>query len=77
MQAGFLGAPSHWIDVLVMAAWGLAGFPSPSSSSAGNRERTDALANGFIPVQTGVTSLTLGQRAGQPPSRRLAFSTPV
>jgi ABC-2 type transport system permease protein len=26
MQAGFLGAPFHWSDVLVVAAWGLAGL---------------------------------------------------
>ena len=26
MQAGFLGAPFHWTDVLVVAAWGLAGL---------------------------------------------------
>jgi hypothetical protein len=26
MQAGFLGGPFHWIDVLVVAAWGLAGL---------------------------------------------------
>jgi ABC-2 type transport system permease protein len=26
MQAGFLGGPVHWTDVLVVAAWGLAGF---------------------------------------------------
>jgi ABC-2 type transport system permease protein len=25
MQAGFLGGPFHWTDVLVVAAWGLAG----------------------------------------------------
>ena len=26
MQAAFLGAPFHWTDVLVLAAWGLAGL---------------------------------------------------
>ncbi len=26
MQAGFLGTPFHWSDVLVVAAWGLAGL---------------------------------------------------
>jgi ABC-2 type transport system permease protein len=26
MQAGFLGSPFHWTDVLVVAAWGLAGL---------------------------------------------------
>ena len=26
MQAGFLGSPFNWTDVLVVAAWGLAGF---------------------------------------------------
>jgi ABC-2 type transport system permease protein len=26
MQAGFLGGPFHWTDVLVVAAWGLAGL---------------------------------------------------
>jgi ABC-2 type transport system permease protein len=26
MQAGFLGSPFHWTDVLVIAAWGLAGL---------------------------------------------------
>jgi len=26
MQAGFLGTPFHWTDVLVVAAWGLAGL---------------------------------------------------
>jgi ABC-2 type transport system permease protein len=26
MQAGFLGAPFHWTDVLVLAAWGLGGL---------------------------------------------------
>lgn len=26
MQAGFLGAPFHWTDVLVVAVWGLAGL---------------------------------------------------
>jgi ABC-2 type transport system permease protein len=26
MQASFLGAPFHWNDVLVVAAWGVAGF---------------------------------------------------
>jgi hypothetical protein len=25
-QAGFLGTPFHWTDVLVVAAWGLAGL---------------------------------------------------
>jgi ABC-2 type transport system permease protein len=26
MQASFLGSPFHWTDVLIVAAWGLAGF---------------------------------------------------
>jgi ABC-2 type transport system permease protein len=26
MQAGFLGTAFHWTDVLVVAAWGLAGL---------------------------------------------------
>jgi ABC-2 type transport system permease protein len=26
MQAGFLGSPFHWADVLIVAAWGLAGL---------------------------------------------------
>ena len=26
MQAGFLGAPFHWTDVLIVAAWGVAGL---------------------------------------------------
>jgi ABC-2 type transport system permease protein len=26
MQAAFLGAPFHWTDVLVLAAWGLGGL---------------------------------------------------
>jgi ABC-2 type transport system permease protein len=26
MQAGFLGSPFSWTDVLVVAAWGLVGF---------------------------------------------------
>jgi ABC-2 type transport system permease protein len=26
MQAGFLGTPFHWTDVLIVAAWGLAGL---------------------------------------------------
>jgi ABC-2 type transport system permease protein len=26
MQAGFLGAPFHWTDVIVLAAWGLGGL---------------------------------------------------
>jgi ABC-2 type transport system permease protein len=26
MQAGFLGTTFHWSDVLVVAAWGLAGL---------------------------------------------------
>ncbi len=26
MQAGFLGSPFHWTDVLIVAAWGLAGL---------------------------------------------------
>ncbi len=26
MQAGFLGTPFHWTDVLVVAIWGLAGL---------------------------------------------------
>jgi ABC-2 type transport system permease protein len=26
MQAGFLGGPFHWTDVLLVAAWGLAGL---------------------------------------------------
>jgi len=26
MQAGFLGLPFHWSDVLIVAAWGLAGL---------------------------------------------------
>ena len=26
MQAGFLGAPFHWTDVLILAAWGVAGL---------------------------------------------------
>jgi len=26
MQAGFIGTPFHWTDVLVVAAWGLAGL---------------------------------------------------
>jgi ABC-2 type transport system permease protein len=26
MQAGFLGTPFHWTDVLVAAAWGLGGL---------------------------------------------------
>ena len=26
IQAGFLGNPFHWTDVLVVAAWGIAGM---------------------------------------------------
>ena len=26
MQAGFLGTGFHWADVLIVAAWGLAGL---------------------------------------------------
>jgi hypothetical protein len=26
MQAGFLGTPFHWGDVLIVAAWGVAGL---------------------------------------------------
>ena len=26
MQAGFIGTPFHWTDVLIVAAWGLAGL---------------------------------------------------
>jgi hypothetical protein len=41
MQAGFLGSPFDWTDVLVVAAWGLAGPSSRSVSSAGNREQAN------------------------------------
>ncbi len=26
MQAGFLGTPFHWTDVLIVAVWGLGGL---------------------------------------------------
>ncbi len=41
MQAGFLGGPFSWTDVLVVAAWGR-GCSSRSASSAGNRAQADA-----------------------------------
>ena len=45
MQASFLGSAFAWTDVLVVAAWGLAGSSSRPASSAGSREQIDVGTN--------------------------------
>ena len=46
MQAGFLGTPFSWTDVLVVAAWGWAACCWPSGSSAGSRGPERAAGDG-------------------------------
>jgi len=52
MQAGFLGSPFSWTDVLVVAAWASPACCWPSGSSAGNRARPEH--GSLVPVYAGL-----------------------